>query len=1732
RIAGPTGWLPLVAAGDVPAELADALRETVRVTIPLGPRADAVGAVGAVEAPRVEIGPDSLAYLSFTSGTTGRPKAVMGRHGSLTHFTPWLAERFGLGADDRFSLLSGLAHDPLHRDVFTPLQLGASVVAPDPDETGTPGYLAQWMSDAGITVAHLTPAMGQLLADVPSDAETGTIDALRRAFFVGDVLTRTDVDRLHRLAPTLQVVNYYGSTETQRAVAHFVVPRDTSALAKDIIPVGVGIPDVQVLIRNGAGERAGVGEVGEMWMRSPHIGLGYLGDPELTAARFVEGAYRTGDLGRYRPDGVAEIAGRADQQVKIRGFRIEPGEIEAALRAHPAVRDTVVVPRGEGDGRRLVAYVVAEGDAPAADALRAYLRGQVPDYMVPAAWVFMGALPVTPNGKVDRRALPEPETSAPVETRTEPRTPTETVLAEIWSALLKTPVGVHDDFFALGGHSLLATRLIGRVRDALGVEMPLRAIFQSPTLAAMAAEVDGRMRSAADAGPPPIVRRAHGGEAPASFAQERMWFVDRLEGDGPVYHIPSVQHLSGPVDVDAMRRALEEVVRRHEALRTSLPEVDGVPVQRIAPLGTVELPYTDLSGLSQEERRAEAARLAERSANDPFDLEAGPLFRVSLVRLSDDDHLLLLNLHHAIGDGWSIRVLTGELSALHEAYRRGEASPLPELPVQYADYAAWQREWLRGPVLDAQLAYWRGRLAEAPPLLALPTDRPRPETQAHRGASETAWIPAEAASPLAELARAEGATVFMVLLAALDVVLSRWSGQDDVVVGTPIAGRTRPELEGLIGLFLNSLPLRTDLSGQPTFRGLLRRVRETTLEAYAHQDLPFERILEDLRPERSLGHTPVFQVMLNLLNYGEHGPAAADEGETGGMTAMGAGAELASKFDLTLYAAERADGIGLNAVYDADLFDAPRMRALLAQVAGVLRQAAADPDLPVAALSLVTENDLSNASPVVVRTAAGAPAGIGELGEVCMRGPDGALHPMGGNGRYRSDGTVELATAPLAPVVAKRDPHPAAAAPEGTDTARRAARPDTERMISAVWAEVLGIDAASIAPDADFFALGGHSLRATQVLARIRARTGVRVPIKAFFADPTVAALAAIVEAEMPAAAPLAPADAVTSDMPARAQTEREPLPHARTDALTHYPEGVYPLSFAQQRLWVLMQLGTSVAYNMASALRFHGPLDDWALERALDEIVRRHETLRIRIETRGGEPVQVVQPARPLRLRAEEVRAEGDTPVDDVVRRMADAEAARPFPAEGPFLRVRLLRVADDDHVMLWSTHHLVSDGWSLGVFQAELTTLYRSFASGEPSPLRPLPIQYGQHALRQRQALRGAALDALVGWWKAQLSGAPALLELPTDRPRPAEPTGVGAAFWFVFPDGMAERVARLARANGATPFMVMLAAFQALLSRWSGQEDVVVGTPIANRTRPELEGLIGFFANTLAIRGDVSGDPSFVALLERVREATLGAYDHQDVPFERLVEELNPERSLSHSPVFQVMFALQNASGGEATEIEGIGIGVLPRAREAAKYDLTLNVVEQGGQVHGMVEYAVDLFDAPTIERLVRGLGVLLDAALQRPETPVSALPLLDDDDRRGLAALTEGPRTPAPDAPLHAAFEAQAARTPEAVALVLGQERITYGELDARANRLANLLRARGIGPDRTVAVLMERSVEMVVALYGILKAGGAYVPVDPEYPADRVAYMLEDSAASLVLTQARWMDVVGDRAPAL
>ena len=738
RLAKPRGWLQLEEAGALPAALNDFVESlSCGARLTLQPRAasevqsfllssmeDTGVSVGTgdtlskypVDDPSVEVGPGDIACITFTSGSTGTPKGVLGRHSPLTLFASWAQPKFGIDEQDRFSMLSGLAHDPLQRDIFTPLQLGASLSIPDPGEIGTPGWLARWMKQEGITITNLTPAMGQIITETAGD---DALSSLRYAFFVGDMLTRHDVARLKKLAPSVASINLYGTTETQRAVGFYM-----QEAAKETLPVGRGIDGVQLLVLNAAGGLAGIGELGEIYFRSPYLARGYQDDDELTRQRFItnpftgvqdDRLYKTGDVGRYLPDGNVEMLGRMDDQIKIRGFRVELGEIRASIAEHSAVQDCAVLAREDQPGdKRLVAYLVFKPECNITNAeLRSLLKERLPDYMVPAHFVVLDKLPLTPNGKLNRRALPAPVTSRDslVQSFTAPRSPLEELLASIFSDLLSVErVGIDDNFFELGGHSLLATQLISRVRAAFQVELPLRTVFESPTVAALSARIE--QETAGEESLPQLQRVSRAGAIPLSFAQQRLWFLHQLEPASAVYNMPAAVRLSGSLNIAALEATLTEIVRRHESLRTTFAYAGEQPCQVIHAAESWPLSVIDVSELAESERGAEVSRLADEEARRPFDLQVRPLLRSTLVKVAEADHVLLWTMHHIISDGWSMGVLMREVAALYEAFVSGAASPLEELPIQYADYAVWQRETLNSEVMEratrllAQAVQW------------------------------------------------------------------------------------------------------------------------------------------------------------------------------------------------------------------------------------------------------------------------------------------------------------------------------------------------------------------------------------------------------------------------------------------------------------------------------------------------------------------------------------------------------------------------------------------------------------------------------------------------------------------------------------------------------------------------------------------------------------------------------------------------------------------------------------------------------------------------------------------------------------------------------------------------------------------------------------------------------------------------------------------------------------------
>ncbi|MFJ3798352.1 amino acid adenylation domain-containing protein [Streptomyces sp. NPDC090088] len=923
---------------------------------PAGPPAD-----GPHDVPVATPGPDADAYVAFTSGTTGRPRRVVGTHRPLVHFLDWYTRAFGLGPDDRFAVLSGLGHDPFLRDVLTPLWAGGAAVFPAPDVRDT-AALTGWLAEAAPTVAHLTPALGRALAD-QADGTAGW-PALRLAGFGGDTLTGRTLRAWARLAPGADLLNLYGATETPQAVSVHLAHRagtPADALPAGPVPLGPGIEGVQLLVL--AGDRpAGLGEIGELVVRTPYLARygdgdgdggdasGFVPDPfSGRAGDRGDRIYRTGDLARLRPDGLLDHLGRADRQAKVRGHRVEPAETEAALDALPEVRQSAVLaePDGAGD-HRLVAFLATGGPAPDLAGVRDALARRLPGHLVPSAYVVLDALPLTANRKVDRAALRALEHRAEAATGTfvAPVGPVQERLAAQWRTLLhRERVGATDDFFALGGHSLLLTRLLARIRREFpgpaAERLTLQDLFAHPTVAALAALL---VEGEAEAGPAAyadIPRTDPAEPAPLSWTQERLWLEEQLRPGDAAYNMPVVLRLRGPLEAAALQRAVDTVVDRHAVLRTVFETgPDGGPRQRAVPGARVVVRVTDLSDRPDPEAAAVAA--AMDSVREPFDPARGPLLRVALLRIGDGDHVLALTVHHIVFDGWSFGVLLRELSAAYAA----RALPGPAL--QFADVARWERADLDGPVLDGLVDWWRGHLDGVPRVLELPTDRPRPAVRAHRGARRRVTVDAATSAALRELSRAHGATLFMTLLSAYAVVLSRWSGQERLLVGTPVANRPRAEFEDLPGCFLNTVPLRADLDGDPGFGALLGRVRDSALAAFAHQRVPFGRLVGELAPERDLSRGPLVQALFALQNV-----------ELGTLELPGVKSELVevsaanSQFDLNLRMIDTGRELIGWLDHDVELFDPATAERFAEHFTRVLTAVAADPTAALSRIDLL-----------------------------------------------------------------------------------------------------------------------------------------------------------------------------------------------------------------------------------------------------------------------------------------------------------------------------------------------------------------------------------------------------------------------------------------------------------------------------------------------------------------------------------------------------------------------------------------------------------------------------------------------------------------------------------------------------------------------------------------------------------------------------------------------------------
>ncbi|HET9229001.1 MAG TPA: amino acid adenylation domain-containing protein, partial [Thermoanaerobaculia bacterium] len=925
----------------------------------------------------VEMG--QLAYIIYTSGSTGRPKGVLVPHSTLAHYVEGAAQTFGVNPEDRVLQFASISFDTSGEEIYPCLTRGATLVLRDDEMVASLERFAREVGKQGVTVLDLPTAYWhEIVAEMEQGLEMPA--SLRLVILGGEQAQRDRLDAwLQRVGDRIRLLNTYGPTETtivttRRELTGLDFPGD--------VPIGRAIEDARAYVAGPAQELLPAGLEGELLVGGLGVTRGYLGRPELTAERFVPDAYsgepgarlyRTGDLVRLLPGGDIQFRGRTDNQVKVRGYRIELGEIEAALRAVDLVRDAVVVTQdARGGGKRLVAWVVPqEGQSPTVGELRSALQSALPDYMVPSVFSFLNELPSTPSGKVDRRAVARMEAD---EVRADlgidfaaPRNHVEEMLAGIWGDLLGMErVGIHDDFFQLGGHSLLVAKLATKVRQAFHVELPMVEVFKKPTIADLAEAVVRAERAKDVPELPPIRRVPRDKPAPLSFPQERVWFLDQLSPGGNIaYNFNVTIWFRGELDVPALHRTLEEIVRRHEVLRTSFPAVDGRPVQVVQPPSPISIPFVDLRGVPREERQALSERLVDEAMQKPFDITKPPLIRWTLLQLEDDLHELIQIEYHFVHDGWSFAVMLREIKALYAAFKAGEPSPLPELPVQYSDFATWQRGWMEGEAMDYMLDYWRNKLAGSPTALELPTDRPRPTRPSFAGELKLLRIDPDLYQELRTFSRRQGFTLFMTMLSAYYALLYRYTGQEDILCGTTNANRRLSEIENMIGMVVNSLVLRGELGGDPTFLELLGRIREMSIETQLYQDTPLERLVQELRPERQVSRNPLFQVMFHF-----HDAGVPDLDFAGLKATFLVRGNRTAKVDLNVIVIPRAEqrvGLGsassedLHAVlhweYNTDLFDSATMERMIGCYLTLVAEAARNPQMRLSEIPLLTPEE-------------------------------------------------------------------------------------------------------------------------------------------------------------------------------------------------------------------------------------------------------------------------------------------------------------------------------------------------------------------------------------------------------------------------------------------------------------------------------------------------------------------------------------------------------------------------------------------------------------------------------------------------------------------------------------------------------------------------------------------------------------------------------------------------------
>ena len=1955
------------------------------------------------------------------------------------------------------------------------------------------------------------------------------------------------------------VSNIYGSTEiTADATCKDLFSEEVVA-EKDIetSDIGKGIRNVQVYILDEWKNILPIGAAGEIYVGGIGLARGYLNRAGLTAEKFVANPfateedikrgysrlYKTGDIGRYLADGNIEYIGRNDEQVKIRGYRIELGEIENVLQEYKGIKQSVVLAkeREEGD-KYLIGYYVSEVELDEED-LESYLGNKLPEYMRPSKYVILKAMPFTSTGKIDKNKLPGVnwDFREDKENYVAPRNDIEKKICEIWKEVLRIDkVGIKDDFFKIGGHSLLATRLISRLRKEYEIEIKLMSLFDKPTIEGLGKIIIEELKQGIKKNIEITVKEARGNKGELSYAQQRLWFLDRLLPDVAIYNMPIALSLRGRLDRKALKKTINQIKARHEILRTVIKEdEEGGAYQEV--LKDIDV-YVELDISEELHKTEEIEKHKKIEGGWKFDLATGPLWRVKLLQESVEKHVLLITLHHIISDGWSIEIFNEELSEIYKNYVRGEELKLEKLAIQYMDYSLWQREWLTGEELSRQLKYWQKKLAGIPAELGLPTDKRRPKELSYEGGHYNFEIDEETSKKLVEISKEEGASLYMVLLSALKILLHKLSGNEDIVVGSPVANRHYKETEKMIGFFVNTLVSRGKVNGSKKFSELLKEVRKDVLTSYEYQDVPFEQIVDGLKIERATNRNPVFQVRLVVHEEMERGF------EMEGIEVdYLAGAVIQSKFDLLFRVYSIGDGKkGIRIEYLKDLYTEDTIirfgeycKSILVAIANYKRVRIRDIEILTDSEKILQTN-LSNNAPIntdrieelfekgiqgcedkimltvegrcitydeankranqignylkkehglfngnlvgviigrnidyvlwiigimkagcgyvpidpenneyrtkyilldsaaqlvvseplykdkikaistkiinitevnfekycqknitkklsckelayIIYTSGttGEPKGvciehkslvnyikyildagivaeenimymngvstdlgntslygsiigqkklyivksgeelditkileiikrekieavkltptyysilqqesrgeenkkimqqvkfiiggeklrreqigesrkiinhygpteatigaiinqqidynchndisigkgisnvqvyildewqnilpIGAIGEIHIGGIGLArgyinrasltaekfvanpfateedikrgysrLYKTGDLGRLLPDGNTEYLRRndeqvkirgyrielgeiesiltrhgdvknckvlvnevvdekkivsyivagefepseedlneylheylpeymrPSKYVILKAMPFTSTGKIDknklpGVNWDFRedkenyvAPRNDIEKKICEIWKEVLRIDKVGIKDD--FFKIGGHSLLATRLISRLRKEYEIEIKLMSLFDKPTIEGLGKIIIEELK-------------------QGIKKNIEITVKEARGNKGE----LSYAQQRLWFLDRLLPDVAiYNMPIALSLRGRLDRKALKKTINQIKARHEILRtvIKEDEEGGAYQEV--------LKDIDVYVELDISEElhktEEIEKHKKIEGGWKFDlATGPLWRVKLLQESVEKHVLLITLHHIISDGWSIEIFNEELSEIYKNYVRGEELKLEKLAIQYMDYSLWQREWLTGEELSRQLKYWQKKLAGIPAELGLPTDKRRPKELSYEGGHYNFEIDEETSKKLVEISKEEGASLYMVLLSALKILLHKLSGNEDIVVGSPVANRHYKETEKMIGFFVNTLVSRGKVNGSKKFSELLKEVRKDVLTSYEYQDVPFEQIVDGLKIERATNRNPVFQVMFNMRNITTSNKELLLDITAQNIANPYEIAKFDMDFNCsYKENGSISLNINYLKDLFYPKTIDSFARYFSNIINNILTNKEIKLRDIEISLDkkDSQKQVIKWNETEKDYGGKETLIELFEEQADKTPDRIAVIYEDKQISYRELNNKANCLGNYLRKEGnLRREERVILCLNRSEYMLIGILGVLKAGGCYVPISPSYPEERIEYVIEDADCQVILCNEEYVE---------